>query len=289
MFKNMQIYRLPAGYDASGIAQPVFQPCTGLVAKSIGFVPPRPDYEELVASVDGQLFFRMCTEKRVIPGELVTRMTREKCALLAEMQGFAPGKKATREVKEQVIDELTPTAPTQRVYTDCWLDPAYGFLVIDTATPARADDVIKLLLKHIDRFPLESLRVQRSPSAAMTGWLESDEMPHGFTCDQAATLEARGESHAVVQYKKHTLDPVEVSRHIQLGKLCTRLAMTYSDRISFTLDESLTVRAIKPLDILTQDRDTSGGRYDGDRLLMAGEYRSLIVALIYALGGEAVS
>ncbi len=40
--------------------------------------------------------------------------------------------------------------------------------------------------------------------------------------------------------------PTSVRRHIQSGKQCTRLAMTWADRVSFVLTESLDVKRIAP-------------------------------------------
>ena len=103
-----------------------------------------------------------------------------------------------KELKERVADELLPRAFSIRSNVFTWIDPVNGWLVVDAASPAKADDVIKLLLKAVDRMPLESLRVQRSPVAVMTAWLETDEAPVGFTIDQDTELRATGESKAAV-------------------------------------------------------------------------------------------
>jgi recombination associated protein RdgC len=138
--------------------------------------------------------------------------------------------------------------------------------------------------------PLESLRVQRSPIAVMTGWLESDEVPHYFTIDQDATLRATGESKAQVGYKRHTLEVGEMREHIARGKQCVRLAMTWNSRISFALTEQLAIKSVKPLDVVkendanTHDQDD---RFDNGFALMSGELAKMLADLVEALGGEA--
>ena len=99
-----------------------------------------------------------------------------------------------KELKERVADELLPRAFSIRSNVWTWIDPVNGWLVVDAASPGKADEVIKLLLKAVDRMPLESLRVQKSPVAVMTAWLEMDEAPAGFTVDQDTELRATGES-----------------------------------------------------------------------------------------------
>jgi hypothetical protein len=164
-------------------------------------------------------------------------------------------------------------------------------MVVDAASPAKADNVIKLLLKAVDRMPLESLRVQRSPVGVMTEWLQTDEAPAGFTVDQDATLRATGESKAQIAYKHHSLEPDDLRRHIAAGKQCTRLAMTWESKISFVLDESLAVKSVKLLDVLLEDHKgtvrNDDERFDGDFALMAGELAKMLADLVEALGGEA--
>jgi recombination associated protein RdgC len=114
--------------------------------------------------------------------------------------------------------------------------------------------------------------------------------PKGFTVDQDTELRAGGESKATVRYVKQTIEPVDVQRHIADGKQCTRLAMTWNDRISFVLTESLTVKRITPLDIIKESADTGARdddeRFDGDMMLMTGELASMLDDLVFALGGQ---
>jgi recombination associated protein RdgC len=195
-----------------------------------------------------------------------------------------------QEIKERVFDEMLPRAFSVRSNTLCWIDRKGGWLVVDAASPAKADDVIKLLLKAVDRLPIESLRVQRAPVAAMTGWLQDDENPAGFTIDQDATMRATGESKAQVTYKRHTLEPDAMRQHIKAGKQCTKLAMTWESKISFVLTEDLAIKSIKLLDVMTENnapaRDAAE-RFDGDFALFAGEFGKLLRDLTDALGGLA--
>ncbi|MYM34876.1 recombination-associated protein RdgC [Duganella sp. FT94W] len=296
MFKNLQIYRLPAPWAmtadalASMLASQAFTPPSSNELLRQGWDAPRPG-GGLVHTVNKQMLLLLRTEKKLLPATVVNQVTKARAAELEEAQGFAPGKKAMKELKERVADELLPRAFSIQSTTPVWIDPVNGWLVVDAASPAKADEVIKLLLKAVDRMPLESLRVKRSPVGVMTEWLQTDEAPAGFTVDQDATLRATGESKAQVAYKKHTLEPDDVRRHIAAGKQCTRLAMTWDSKISFVLDESLAIKSVKPLDVLLEnDKGTirnDDERFDGDFMLMTGELSKLLTELVEALGGEA--
>jgi len=295
-FRNLQIYRLPAPYAmtaellAAYLAPQAFVPTSSNELLRQGWAAPLGAGDSLVHNVHGQFLLQLVTEKKVLPAKVINQVAAARADELEEQQGFRPGKKAMRELKESVADELLPRAFPIRSAVFVWIDPKNGWLVVDAASPSRADDVIKLLLKAVDKMPLESLRVQKSPVAVMTGWLESDEAPYGFTIDRDATLRATGESRAQVGYKSHTLDPDDIRRHIAAGKQCTRLAMTWNDRISFVLTESLAIKGIKPLDVIREGAAPAANeheRFDSDFALMSGELAQLLADLVEALGGEA--
>jgi recombination associated protein RdgC len=295
MFKNAQLYRLPAGWAMTAekleeALQPqAFTPASSNELMRQGWDRPRPT-GGLVHTVNKQMLIVLGTEKKLLPSTVVNQVTKARAAELEEQQGFAPGKKAMKELKERVHDELLPRAFTIRTNTWCWIDPVNGWLVVDAASAAKADDVLKMLLKAIERMPVESVRVARLPTAVMTGWLEDDEAPAGFTVDMDATMQSTGESKAAVVYKRHTLEPEEVRRHIAAGKQCKRLAMTWESKISFVLDESLSLKSIKPLDVMKENdavaRDADE-RFDSDFALMTGELARMFDDLMGALGGEA--
>ncbi|NYE62731.1 recombination associated protein RdgC [Duganella sp. 1224] len=294
-FKNLQIYRLPAPWAYTpeqleeALSSQAFTPASSNELLRQGWDKPRPN-GGLVHVVNKQMLIVLGTEKKLLPNSVINQVAKARAAEMEEAQGFAPGKKAMKELKERVADELLPRAFSIRSNVWTWIDPVNGWLVVDAASPAKADEVIKLLLKAVDRMPLESLRVQRSPVGVMTEWLQTDEAPAGFTVDMDTELRATGESKAAVRYVKHSLDPEEIRRHIAAGKQCTRLAMTWDSKISFVLTESLAIKGIKPLDVL--DEKDAGvrnddERFDGDFMLMTGELAKLMADVVEALGGEA--
>ncbi len=294
-FKNAQIYRLRAGYGMTAetlaelLAPQAFRPATSAELTTSGWAAPLPN-GGLVHTVNKQLLIALQTEKKLLPTSVVNQVAKAKAAEIEEQQGFPVGRKAMKELKERVADELLPRAFSINSVVHTWIDPVNGWMVVDAASPTKADDVIKMLLKAVDRMPLESLRVQRSPVAVMTGWLEADEAPYGFTIDQDTELRATGESRAAVRYVKHTLEPDDIRRHIAAGKQCTRLAMTWRDKISFVLTESLALKSIKPLDVMKEGESAARDgleRFDSEMMMMTAEMAQLLADLVEELGGEA--
>jgi len=296
-FKNLQIYRLPAPWAYTpeqleeALSSNKFTPATSMDLMRQGWDTPRPN-GGLVHVVNKQMLILLGTEKKLLPATVINQVAKARAAEMEEAQGFAPGKKALKELKERVADELLPRAFSIRSNVWTWIDPVNGWLVIDAASPAKADEVIKLLLKAVDKLPLESLRVQRSPVAVMTEWLQADDAPAGFTVDMDTELRATGESKATVRYVRHTLEADDVRRHIAAGKQCTRLAMTWNDKISFVLTESLAIKSVKPRDVIKETESSTKNdeeRFDGDLMLMTGELSKLMADVVEALGGEATA
>jgi recombination associated protein RdgC len=294
-FKNLQIYRLPAPWAITAaqleadLAPHAFQPCSSLELQSQGWVSPREN-GELVYSLNKQIMLLLGTEKKLLPTTVINQVTKIKAAEIEEQQGFKPGRKQMKEIKEDVTDDLLPRAFSIWRQTWVWIDPVNGWLVVDAGSPTKADEVLKLLIKSIDKLPMEALHVAQSPVSAMTEWLVADAAPNGFTVDQDTELRSTSESKATVRYVRHTLEAEDVRRHIASGKQCTRLAMTWADRISFVLTESLTIKRVAPLDVIKENSDATSQnddeRFDSDVMLMTGELSRMLADLVAALGGE---
>lgn len=295
-FKNLQIFQLTSpwtiGTDAleEALARQAFQPCGSSDMQSQGWLPPR-DKGGLVHTVNRQILLRFGTEKKLLPASVINQFTKLKLADIEEQQGYKPGKKQRKEIKEQVTDELLPRAFAVASSTHVWIDPVHGWLVVDAASPAKTDDVFKWLLRSIPDLAVTSLQVVRSPGEAMTSWLETDEAPYNFTVDQDTELTSTGENKSTVRYVKHTLEADDIRRHIKGGKRCTKLALTWNDRISFVLTDTLAVKRVAALDVLKENAGNGSKdddeRFDTDFALMTGEVDGLLTSLVAALGGIA--
>ena len=91
----------------------------------------------------------------------------------------------------------------------------------------------------------------------------------------------------MVRYVKHTLDIDDIKKHVQGGKQCTRLALTFNNRVSFVLTENLDIKRVAALDILDspelQGAADAAEKFDGDITLMCAEISQLLDALMAAL------
>ena len=293
MFKNIIMYRI--GPDWAPTQQQVeagldalrFVPCGAHEDKSVGWVEPRGEaHGPLVEVVGGQLILKLKLETKVVPGAVVTRKAKERAAQIEATTGRKPGKKETREIKDDIRLSLMPLAFSKEATVWVWIDPQARLLVLDAGSQAKADEVVTLLVKSLDGLGLNLINTQVSPMAAMADWLLTQEAPASFSVDRDCELKAADESKAVVRYARHALDTEEVKAHVKGGKLPTRLAMTWAGRVSFMLTEGLQLKKLDFLDVVFDDTSSKDEGFDADVAIATGELRKLLPDLLEALGGE---
>jgi recombination associated protein RdgC len=295
LFKNLILYRIADTWQAepsvaaAALAKEPFIPCAPTQALSVGWAPPRgAEHGALVEVVNGHWLLKLQREQRLLPGSVVQERVDEIAQKIEADTGRKPGKKARKELKEQAAHELLPQAFTKRSATRVWIDPEARLLMVDAGSVNRADEVTSLLIKARDGLALHLLQTAESPAACMAAWLLDGVTPEGFQIERECELKGSDEHKPVVRYARHPLDIEEVRQHLIAGKLPTRLALSWRDRVSFTLTEGLALKKIGFLDLAFEGRPEASGdeAFDADAVLATGELGKLLPALIDGLGGE---
>lgn len=297
MFKNIMVYRVGPAWSMSitqleeKLQEAPFAECGLTQEKSVGWAPPRgQENGALVESVGGQWLLKLMMESKAVPASVINRKMKERAAQIEATTGRKPGKKESKDLKDEAKLELLPMAFTRQGAVTVWVDPEARLLMIDAGSQGKADEVLTALAKAMEGLGAMPLQTTLSPVAAMSDWLLSQEPPAGFSVDRECELKAPDESKAVVRYARHALDIDEVQQHITAGKMTTRLAMTWEGRVSFVLTEGLQIKKLTFVDGVFQDDGSASkdDRFDADAAIATGEIRKLIPDLVSALGGELV-
>jgi recombination associated protein RdgC len=294
VFKNVIVYRIAPGWSPTraqveeGLEKQRFAPCGASQEKSVGWVEPRgEEHGPLVEVVDGQLMLKLLIEVKGVPTGVVNRKAKERVAQIEAATGRKPGKKETRDIKDEIRLDLLPMAFTKQATVTVWIDAKARLLVIDAASQAKADEVVTCLVQSLDGLALQPVNTKTSPAVAMSAWLSSQEAPAGFSVDRECELKASDESKAVVRYSRHPLDTEEVRQHIAAGKLPTKLALTWNGRVSFLLTEGLQIKKVDFLDVVFEGaRAGKDDGFDTDVSIATAEMRGLVAELVLALDGE---
>ncbi len=292
-FKNLKLFRLSNTWNWTAeqidtfLVKERFVSPGAAAPTASGWTPPREEDVRFAYTVNRQILCAFRSEKKLLPASVINQFVKQRAIELEEQQGFKPGRKQLRDLKEEVTNALIPRAFSLTRDTPVWIDPINHWLVIDTASASKAEEILSALGKAIYPFPVEPIQVTLSPAAAMTQWLTSSEAPANFTIDQDAELRAGGDKAAAIRYVKHALDSVDIEKHIQSGKQCTRLALTWHDKVSFVLTETLDVKRVVPQDILDEAEQlvpaNEAEKFDGEFALMCAELNVLLAGLLEAL------
>ena len=293
--KNLVVYRLPAEWSADAddfekkLSQHTLQPCGGFEMESRGWTSPQED-GVLLYRHQRQWLLALGVEQKILPASVVRQQAKDRAEKIALRQGHPVGRKQLRDLRDKVTNELLPRALARRRTTFGWIDGANGWLAVDAAADAGAEQFLEALRRSEDKLPAVRLETQRSPATAMADWLVQGEAPGAFGIDQDLELRAPDTSKATVRYARHNLEGREIRDHLKAGKTVVRLGLTWSDRISFVLTEHLQLKRLTFLDILKRESDAEAEdeaeRFESDFALMTGELSKMLTDIVKALGGN---
>ena len=242
-FKNLVVYRLPADWSVSAaeleakLATRTLQPCSPFEMLSRGWVAPSGT-GQLVHTVNQQHLIALGVNQKLLPASIIRQVTLERAEALAQENGFPVGRRQMRDLKMRVTEELRAKALTRRRVTRAWIDPVHGWLVVDAAGAAKAEELIEVLRDTLGNLAVLFIETERSPQMSMAVWLKLGEAPLKLTIDQDLELKAANQSKAAIRYAHHPLDGKEIQAHLAAGMYPTRLGLTWNDRIAFVLNEN---------------------------------------------------
>jgi recombination associated protein RdgC len=297
VFKHVMIYRIGADWSVpveqmeEALAALPFEPCGATQEKSVGWVPPRGQaHGALVELVGGQRILRFQIETKAVPGAVIKRHLEERVATIQAKEGRKPGRKESRDLRDEIVHDLLPMAFAKTASIMVWVDLQEGRLILDTSSQTRADEVITALVKGLAGLQLSPFNTQMSPQAAMTAWLTggTDDWPAHFAPGREVELKSTDEFKSVVKFTRHPIDDEQMKLHIGQGKLPTKLALEWDGRVSFVLTESTVLSKVAFLDGVFEDNASSEdeGGFDADVAIATGEIGALLNDLTEALGGE---
>ena len=149
-FRNLQAYRITSGNITlnsleEALSQHALQQCMQMEMQSRGWVVPREEQQNFVHAFGQQWLIAFGVEKKLLPAAVINQHAKTRIAQIEQMQGYKPGKKQVRDIKEATIIELLPRAFAQRHKTYAWIDAIKNRLIIDTASANKADEFVEVL------------------------------------------------------------------------------------------------------------------------------------------------
>lgn len=297
-FKNLQIYRFTRPFELSledlekQLEAFPFSPCGGQDQAKFGWISPLGKQgQALTHGAGDQILLCAKKEEKMLPGAVVNDAVAEKVEALEIEQGRALKKKEKEAIKEEVITNLLPRAFSRHQQTYAWINPQAGFIAVDASSSKRAEDLLALLRKSIGSLPVVPLAMTTPPEITLTDWLKEGTAPAGFALEDEAELRSALEHGGIIRAKQQDLLSEEMKAHLDADKLVTKLALNWSDTISFVLADDMSIKRLKFSEELREQNDDvtsedAAARFDADFALVTGELSRFIPELTDALGGE---
>ncbi len=297
-FRNLQLFRLSSPFDMSPealdgqLAGARFAACGIQELSSTGWVPPLGRYgKQLVHAAGGYVMLCLRTSEKIIPPGVVRQLLDDKVADIEAGEMRTVHRREKQRIRDEIVTTLLPRALCRQRDLYAYLDTRNGLLVVDTASASRAEGLVTRLRSSLGQFPCKPLRTEQSLSAVLTGWLNDAPVAAGFTLGEECELKHPDPAGGVVSCRHQNLSASEVITHIRNGKLVTRLALHWKDRLSCVLYDDFTIRRLRCTDLVREAAgdaaaDDPASQFDQDFALMTLELADFITHLLAALGGE---
>jgi len=296
-FKNLHIFRFLEPVTISSeelqeqLSQAAFQPCGKMDMESMGWVSPLGrEGETLVHSRKNCFIFTARKEEKILPASVVREFVNDKVEEIETQQMRKVRKREKDEIREEVLFDLIPRAFSRSTYLSAYIDMTNAWLLVDTPSSKKAEELISLLRQTLGSLPVVPPQVQKNPANVMTQWLvKENDCPPDFELADACVL--TDQDGAVVNCKRQDLLASEIHGHLQAGKLVTRLALEWDDRLGLVLDNELVIRRLQTLDLIQAklneaNPETPTQQFEADFTIMTSELAALIKKIFAEFGGE---
>ena len=295
-FRNARPYRLPGrlGIDASELSQRLsrcpFQPCRPSQSVSSGWVAAlSDDGSDFVHKSGDYWLIRLQREERLLPASVIRSEVNSRIQEIQTGQGRRVQRKERLDIVDEVTQDLMPRAFTKSQHCEALINDREGWVWVNTASAARAEELLSLLRQGLGNLPVVIPETQKSPVVVMSQWLLNGGLPEGLSLGGDVDLEDPQEEGGVVRVRGMYLESDEIKRHIESGKQVVRLALSWQDQVEFVVDKDLSLRRIRFSDELKGINEELHEdvllRLDADCLLMAETLSTLQTAVAKTFGG----
>lgn len=300
-FRNLLVYRLTqdlpfvADELQAALAAKPARPCASQELTTYGFVAPFGKGADAPLVHVSQDFILIAARKedRILPGSVVRDALKEKVEEIEAEQMRKVYKKERDQLKDEIIQAFLPRAFIRRSTTFAAIAPKQGLILVNSASPKRAEDLLSTLREAIGSLPVRPLTVKMAPTAVLTEWVKTQQAAEHFTALDECELRDPQEDGGIIRCKRQDLTSDEIQLHLSTGKQVTQLSLAWQDKLSFVLDEKMIVKRLRFEDLLQDQAEQDGGdddmsQQDASFTLMMLTFGEFLPQLFDALGGEEI-
>lgn len=289
-FKNVRVYKLsaPLSTDIAAWEQALvefkFTPLTAQEAVRSGFsFPLHASIKQYCHACQHLMFFAVKRQEKILPAAVINEEMQPKLEALEQEKGRPLSRKEKQSLKEELQLSLLPRAFSRSSLTQGYYDPQNQWIVINSGSASKAEDVLALLRKALGSLPALPWLDNHKLNSSLQLWLQNKALPEGFALGSDAELKAPDEEGAKVKFSNHLLSAEEVQSHLQ-DKLVTSISLEQHEGVSIVVTDDGAVKRIKFHDVITGQNEELGWedlvtRLDADLMLMAASLNSALLSI----------
>lgn len=294
-FKNLQVYRLGDGHSidlstlADQLEQDRFTPCSQQAQFSLGWTSPYGKHHPGLTHLgQNAALISLRREDKVLPAAVIREMVEEKAAAIEAEEQRRVYRKEKEQFKEEILFECLPRALRKSRRTQAIIDLEAGLIIVDAASPNRAEELTSTLRQSLGSLPLTPVQYNYSPATVMTQWVNGEPLPEEWKLGQECELREPGEDGAILRCRRHDLLCDEIQSHLAAGKQVAQLALNWREQLQFLLTQEGTIKRLSLGDDLKQEaRDSAEdplSQLDAEFSLLLLSLRQLLPEMASALG-----
>ncbi|PTU70801.1 recombination-associated protein RdgC [Chromobacterium haemolyticum] len=303
-YKNLSLFHILGGRsivrldieESLGFLK--FAPPSALQLTSTGFVNPltlQPD-DELTYAANQCVFFALRTDEKQIPKAALDQLVAAKVAEVEEREQRKVGKKWRRELQEQVIESVLPTALPKQSLLRGYFDLRQRLLVVDSTSASKLDELTGALTKNLflnsgNGISFLGLKVEQSAADEMTRWVKEGEAPFdSFTIDDQGEIIKTGDDAGAIRIAHLDMLEPDIINLLCPGRAVNKLGLTWDSRISFVISAQFQFSKLAwgeavQLRIAEQGAETVEDHRDASMTIMTGDVRELVYRTGECFGG----
>ncbi|MAZ38943.1 MAG: recombination-associated protein RdgC [Legionellales bacterium] len=296
-FKNIILYRLSEQFTLTPeqlhdkLYSDLSRSCGKMEKTTFGWIPPLgKEHELLVHAINGNYLIAAKKEEKILPTTVIRDHVAEKIAQIEAAESRQVGAREKRNLMDEMSITLLPQAFTKSSTLYAYIDTQKGWLIVDSSSRNKAEELTVLLRKSLGSFKLALPEPVQKSSFIMTEWLKHQDMPTNFCIEDYCEMINPDAEATLIKCVNQDLFAKEVTAHVSSGKQVMKLAMSWHDRVSFIIDNELAIKRIKFLD-LVQDQisdiaaETQEEQFDADFSIFSSEFAQMLPDIFELFGG----
>lgn len=238
-------------------------PCGRHDEKSIGWDDYLDDDDSIAFKVSkGIYLLNLKIEEKNVPASVVAEKIKERVKALIKNGEEYPSKKEIKAMKEEVKHDLLSQAFVKPSFVVGYLDFKNGLLVVDAASPGKADKFNSFLRDSLGSLDIDIINPDKDVSEVMGEWLRSKKAERPFEIGNSCMFKERSGESGKISVSQHDLTTADIIKHLDNENIVEKMDIVWQKRVSFSLNSAFRISKVKFLDIVIEQMEEDLGESD---------------------------